>query len=117
MAATRFHNRRNQAIALIESWLTPLRRENFCAERARWPILGLDGGGQECPPYTNEHLGLGKGAEILRWQGFALRRPALPQDDGVNHFATPTSRKARDVGHPGFADHEGFISRCCSLSR
>jgi hypothetical protein len=53
----------------------------------------------------------GGNAEILRWQAFALRRPALPQDDGglggdVADFATPTSRRPRGVGHTGFSDTE-----------
>ena len=51
-------------------------------------------------------MGTWRSTEILRWQAFALRRPALPQDDGGfrglrDWLAEPTSRKARDVGYLG----------------
>jgi hypothetical protein len=73
--------------------------------------LGLDGGGQGCPPYTNEHLGFGKseGAEILRWQAFALRRPALPQDD-----SGACDRLSR---HPHLEKREVWGTRASPITR
>jgi hypothetical protein len=41
----------NMAIALIESWRAPPRWDNFCGAGAVVD-LGLDSGGQECPPYA-----------------------------------------------------------------
>jgi hypothetical protein len=114
----------------------------------------VEGGGQECPPYTtgscpyvdrlmtsvfplpDTHIsksarcgapgievrktqiprfarddngwdsdGDREGTEILRWQAFALRRPALPQDDGGLRMwltsDTHISKSAR-CGAPGF---------------
>jgi hypothetical protein len=48
-------------------------------------------------------------AEILRWQAFALRRPALPQDDGgLRGWLTSDTHisKSARCGAPGFSDTE-----------
>ncbi len=82
------------------------RATRLCREGKAWATYCLTSGPRRSGPACQHGArtsASGRGAEILRWQAFASRRLAVPQDDSRGVVAKSpafSQQNARRTGHP-----------------